>query len=120
MKNFSVIDMEENDFRLTPAYDLLNTKIHIDDSDFALDKGLFKIERTELFKGRKANGISFREFGLTIGLPKQVIDKELSVFTTKHPLIEPLINNSFLSERVKRQYLMLYQAKRNRFADMKI
>ena len=120
LKNFSVIDVGENDFRLTPAYDLLNTKIHVDDSDFALDKGLFKIERKELFKGRTANGISFREFGLTIGLPEQIIDKELSVFTTKHSLIEPLINNSFLSEKVKRQYLMLYQAKRNRLADMNI
>lgn len=120
LKNFSVIDMGENDFRLTPAYDLLNTKIHVDDTDFALDKGLFKEDRKESFKGGKANGISFRHFGILIGLPEKVVDKELTVFTTKYPLIDELITNSFLSEKIKRQYTMLYQTKRNRLADMKI
>ncbi|MFV0291118.1 MAG: type II toxin-antitoxin system HipA family toxin [Mangrovibacterium sp.] len=120
LKNFSVIDMGENDFRLTPAYDLLNTKIHVDDADFALDKGLFKEDRKEFFKGGEANGISFRHFGILIGLPEKVVDKELSVFATKYPLIDELITNSFLSEKIKRQYTMLYQTKRNRLADMKI
>ena len=120
LKNFSLIDRGKGDFRLAPAYDLLNTKIHVDDSDFALDKGLFKENKPEFFKGGKANGVSFRQFGLLIGLPEKVVDKELSVFTAKYPLIDELINNSFLSEKVKRQYLMLYQTRRNRLADMKI
>lgn len=119
LKNFSIIDVGENDFRLTPAYDLLNTKIHVEDTDFALDKGLFKTDRPELFRGGKVNGASFREFGLLVGLPVRVVDKELSVFTTKHPLIDELIQRSFLSEKVKRQYRMLYQTKRNRLAEMK-
>ncbi len=120
LKNFSVIDMGENDFRLTPAYDLLNTRIHVDDTDFALDRGLFKEDRKDVFKEGKANGTSFRYFGLLIGLPEKVVDKELSVFTAKYPLIDELVTNSFLSERIKRQYIMLYQTKRNRLADMKI
>ena len=120
LKNFSVIDMGGNDFHLTPAYDLLNTKIHVDDTDFALNKGLFKTDRPEFFKGGKANGASFREFGLLIGLPEKVVDKELAAFTAKYPLIDKLIDNSFLSEKVKRQYRMLYQAKRNRLADVKL
>lgn len=120
LKNFSVIDMGGNDFRLTPAYDLLNTRIHVDDTDFALDKGLFKTDRPEFFKGGEANGVSFREFGLLIGLPEKMVDKELSTFTAKYPLIDELINNSFLSEKIKRQYRMLYQTKRNRLEDMKL
>jgi serine/threonine-protein kinase HipA len=28
------------DHRLSPAYDLLNTRIHVNDEDFALDEGL--------------------------------------------------------------------------------
>lgn len=120
LKNFSVIDMGENDFRLAPAYDLLNTRIHVDDTDFALDKGLFKIDRPEFFKRGKAYGISFREFGLLIGLPEKMVDKELSIFTAKYPLIDDLINYSFLSEKIKRQYRMLYQTKRNRLEDMKL
>ncbi|MDR1918035.1 MAG: HipA domain-containing protein [Tannerellaceae bacterium] len=120
LRNFSVIDWGENDFRLTPAYDLLNTKIHVDDTDFALDKGLFKKDKQACFKGGKANGVSFRHFGILIGLPEKVVDIELSLFTAKYPLIDTLINHSFLSEKVKRQYLLLYQTKRNRLADMKI
>ena len=120
LKNFSVIDRGGNDFRLSPAYDLLNTKIHVDDTDFALDRGLFKAENSDFFKGGKAIGKSFKQFGLQIGLPEKVVDKELAVFTAKQPLIDVLINNSFLSEKVKRQYLMLYQTKRNRLIDMKL
>lgn len=120
LKNFSVMDVGENDFRLTPAYDLLNTRIHIDDTDFALDKGLFKTDKSEYFKGGKANGETFRQFGLSIGLPEKVVDKELTTFTTKYSLVDELIDNSFLSEKIKRQYRMLYQTKRNRLADMKL
>jgi len=120
LKNFSIMDRGENDFRLAPAYDLLNTRIHVDDTDFALDKGLFKEDRKEFFKEGKAIGITFRRFGILIGLPEKIIDNELSVFTATHPEINELINNSFLSEKIKRQYLMLYQTKRNRLADMKL
>jgi len=120
LKNFSVIDVGGNDFRLTPAYDLLNTRIHVDDTDLALDKGLFKTDKPEYFKGGKANGVTFRQFGLSIGLPEKVVDKELTNFTTKYSLVDDLIDNSFLSEKIKKQYRMLYQTKRNRLADMKL
>ena len=44
-KNFSLIETPLGDFRLSPAYDLLNTRIHIEDSDFALEynniRGIF-------------------------------------------------------------------------------
>jgi serine/threonine-protein kinase HipA len=120
LKNFSIIDRGGDDFRLAPAYDLLNTKIHVDDTDFALDKGLFKKDRKEFFKGGKAAGLSFKQFGLLIGLPEKVVDNELFVFTANHSAIDGLISNSFLSKKIKQQYLMLYQTKRNRLADMKL
>ena len=120
LKNFSVIDRDNNDFRLAPAYDLLNTRIHVDDEDFALDKGLFKENRKEFFKGGKAIGASFKQFGLLIGLPGKVVDKELYIFIAKHNKINELINNSFLSEKIRKQYLMLYQTKRNRLAEMSL
>ena len=120
LKNFSIIDKGENDFRLAPAYDLLTTKIHVDDTDFALDRGLFKEDRKDFFKGDKAIGVTFKQFGLLTGLPEKIINKELSDFTERHPMISNLINNSYLSEKVKRQYLMLYQNKRNRLNDMKL
>lgn len=121
LKNFSVIEIGKNDFCLSPAYDLLNTRLHVDDTDFALDKGLFKDDRKEWLKmGTKVNGVSFKQFGILIGLPVAVVEKELVTFIGKHPRIDELIGHSFLSVKMKRQYLMEYQNKRNRMADMKL
>jgi len=39
-KNFSLLETPMGDYRLSPAYDLLNSRIHIDDKDFALEDGL--------------------------------------------------------------------------------
>ena len=39
-KNFSILETPMGDYRLSPAYDLLNSRIHIEDKDFALDDGL--------------------------------------------------------------------------------
>ena len=43
--------------------------------------------------------------------------KTISVFYWQ---LDELISNSFLSEKIKRQYRLLYQTKRNRLADMKL
>lgn len=120
LKNFSVMDMGKNDFRLTPAYDLLNTRIHVNDGDFALDKGLFKTDMPKYFKEGKACGETFRQFGLLIGLPKKIVDKELATYTAEYYLVNELIDNSFLSEEIKGRYRMLYQKRRDRLADMEI
>ena len=41
LKNFSLLETSSSDFILSPAYDLLDTRIHVSDNDFALHKGLF-------------------------------------------------------------------------------
>ncbi|NPD47369.1 type II toxin-antitoxin system HipA family toxin [Lentimicrobium sp. S6] len=46
LKNFSLIETSLGDFKLSPAYDLLNSRIHIDDKDFALEDGLLPRELT--------------------------------------------------------------------------
>ncbi|MBU3809165.1 MAG: HipA domain-containing protein, partial [Candidatus Phocaeicola faecipullorum] len=40
MKNFSLQETTDGDYVLTPAYDLMNTSIHVNDEDFALQGGL--------------------------------------------------------------------------------
>lgn len=121
LKNFSILETKDGDFRLAPAYDLLDTRIHIDDTEFALDKGLFKEENPKNLKaGTQVIGATFQAFGIKIGLPPKTVDRELTFFTTKHPKIEELINNSFLSDKTKRTYLFHYQSRRNRLADMKL
>jgi len=93
----------------------------VDDTEFALNKGLFKDSGKEFLKGGiMVNGASFKQFGTLIGLPEKVVDKELTVFCEKYPQIENLIDRSFLSDKIKKQYSMLYQTRRNRLADMKL
>lgn len=121
LKNFAVLETPHGDFKLSPAYDLLNTRLHVDDADFALQKGLFQDTNSSLFKtGTQANGATFKAFGLKIGLLETIVARELAFFTEKHLLIEKLITQSFLEDKTKRVYLMHYQNRRNRLADFKL
>lgn len=121
LKNFSILETKDGDFRLAPAYDLLNTRIHVDDTEFALDKGLFSEENPELFKKKtQVIGATFRAFGIKIGLPKKTVDRELTFFATKHSSVEDLVQNSFLADKIKKTYLSHYLTRRNRLADMKL
>lgn len=71
LKNFSVLETESGDFRLSPAYDLINTKLHVDDRIFALDKGLLKDNAAESMPYGMTNSTTFREFGKRLGAPRQ-------------------------------------------------
>lgn len=121
LKNFSVIETSRGDFRLAPAYDLLNTHLHIDDSDFALSRGLFREgDKSEYLKfNGKANGRSFEAFGKRIGVNEKRVAEILIQFTTQYPLTEQLIEASFLLPDTKKTYLAEYRQRRNRLEDMK-
>ena len=121
LKNFSVIETSKGDFRFAPAYDLLNTHLHVDDSDFALSRGLFRDgDKSEFLKfNGKANGRSFEEFGRRIGVNNKRVVVTLTQFTTQYPLIEQLIEASFLLPDTKKTYLAEYRQRRNRLKDMK-
>lgn len=121
LKKFSVIETKDGDFRLAPAYSLLNTRIHGSEVEFALEKGLFSETKRKLFKGGAwAIGATFRIFGLKIGLPEKVIEKELKFFMSWHPDIERLVNQSFLSEETKKLYFAQYRLRRRRLIDMEL
>jgi serine/threonine-protein kinase HipA len=68
LKNFALLETENGDYFLSPAYDLINTGIHVDDTDFSLNKGLFVDDFQSLvFKKTHYRGKEdFLEFGLRI------------------------------------------------------
>lgn len=115
LKNFSLLETNSGDYTLSPAYDLINTRMHVDDSDFALDKGLF----ADSFKSQKsiltghAHNTDFIEFGKRIGVVEKRIGKLLQPFLDKQLKVEILINQSFLNESSKRGYLLNYNTKLN-------
>lgn len=105
LKNFSLID-REGEYRLSPAYDLINTSLHlVEPRIFALNKGLFK-EGMPLADTHQIGRAGFEKFGERIGLPQRVIKREIDRFTKENPLIKDLINRSFLSDNLKKQYWM--------------
>lgn len=115
LKNFSLLETEAGDYKLSPAYDLINTRIHVHDTDFALDIGLFS-DNFQSARKKNTGKISlddFIEFANRLEIIESRRIKILESLMQKQPLVEELIQHSFLSESVKRTYLLLYQTKRN-------
>lgn len=105
LKNFSLID-RNGEYRLSPAYDLINTSLHlVQPRIFALDRGLFK-EGMSLSDTHQIKKADFEDFGKRIGLPERVVKREMDRFAKENPLVKKLINHSFLSDDLKKQYWM--------------
>lgn len=115
LKNFSLLETSKGDYLLSPAYDLVNTKLHVDDTDFALDKGLFadNFKSEEYKKNNHPSKNDFKEFAGRIGVSDNRVEKLLDPFLQKQPFMEELVNRSFLKEANKRGYLLMYNTKRN-------
>ena len=113
LKNFSILESTYGDYFLSPAYDLINTHMHVNDADFALENGLFKDD----FQSNIRNNMTkenFLEFGTRIGIQKSRVDKLLSPFIVKQPLVRKLTMRSFLDNSRKKEYILHYNTKRNR------
>lgn len=117
LKNFSLLEDKNGKFVLSPAYDLLNTRLHVDDGIFAMTKGLFTTPLPEYFYGPVSAvvGHTFFCFGQLIGLPDAGINRVLDDFCTVNPRIDELIDNSFLSESLKKEYKQCYKSRINSY-----
>lgn len=70
---------------------------------YTLDRGLSRLQMTMWSQiahqvGRK----DFEEFGRRIGLGNKLIKRELDEFVKEKPLVQVLIDRSFLSEELKK------------------
>lgn len=101
LKNFSLIENLSGDFVLAPAYDLVNTSIHLfQPRIFALDKGLFK-EGMKLTDVRNVERADFLEFGRRIGLPQKLVEKELNRFVAPNRTLDEMIADVVVSETLR-------------------
>ncbi|MBW6492419.1 MAG: HipA domain-containing protein [Lentimicrobium sp.] len=115
LKNFSLLESTKGDYLLSPAYDLINTRLHVDDSDFALVNGLFADDfKSEQYKksGHPCKK-DFIEFAKRIGVAERRVEKLLNPFMEKKPFMETLLRCSFLGDASKRGYMLMYNQKRN-------
>lgn len=111
LKNFSLSQTPSGDYVLSPAYDMINTRIHIpSDSFFALSDGLFSSGYdTESFKvlGFYAYD-DFYEFGIKIGMMESRARKILDKYRTESKDTKGLISRSYLTDEVKALYKSHY------------
>ncbi len=115
LKNFSLLENANGDYLLSPFYDLVNTRIHVNDTDFALSKGLFTdgFRSPSYKRTNHPSGTDFSEFGRRIGMSDKRIEKLIRPFLEKQNVIETLIARSFLNDAGKRAYQILYNSGRN-------
>jgi serine/threonine-protein kinase HipA len=106
LKNFSIIETPQGDFKLSPAYDLLNSRVHIEDKDFALDEGLIP---ARMGQGNVAK--QFRLLADYAGIPEKQKNAIMALMVSKTEQVTNLIAASFLKDRIKRSYLHGYQLK---------
>ena len=106
LKNFSIIETPQGDFKLSPAYDLLNSRIHVEDKDFALDEGLIPPRMGE---GNVAK--QFRVLADYAGIPEKQTNAIMALMVSKTEQVTNLIDASFLKGGIKRSYLQTYQLK---------
>lgn len=105
-KNFSLLETRQGDFKLSPAYDLLNSRVHIDDKVFALEEGLLP---KHLAKGKIRE--KFYALANLAAISISQVDKVFMDLLSKETEVEALIQASFLSDRTKRNYLQAYQTR---------
>jgi serine/threonine-protein kinase HipA len=85
---------------LSPTYDMLNTRMYVDDADFALEDGLLP--------RNLGQGTIWAQLGLLAekaGLGRKLIEAVWSEMLSDQPAVEALLHASFLEERHKRSYL---------------
>lgn len=117
LKNFSLQETNDGDYILAPAYDLMNTSIHINDGDFALQDGLIpKSEYSDVYsKTLHPCKDDFKSFGTRIGVPLKKLSSIIEMFATEQPKVYEFIENSFLEKKIKRIYKQSYIERLHRF-----
>ena len=107
-KNFSVLETEFGDFRLAPAYDLLNSRLHITDADFALDDGLLPGDE-------RKPGMKIREQFLLLGKKAEINERMaksiLETMLSGSEKVSAMVAASWLSDDFKQRYLTAYHSR---------
>ncbi|PZR23851.1 MAG: phosphatidylinositol kinase [Citrobacter freundii] len=117
LKNFALLETEYGDHQLSPAYDLVNTRLHIDDADFGLRKGLFEDEyKSTAFRqyGHAAKE-DFLELSRRLEMDQKRTARLIALFGQHQPLVDELVKRSFLRQRAKELYLSHYQTRLKSF-----
>lgn len=116
LKNFSLINIH-GDYRLAPAYDLMNTAPHVRDEDFALSEGLAPhLPKSEayLYTSHPCRQ-DFAWFGNEIGLVGSRVSRILDKYSMLPDSVTEWVMGSPLSKKLQRSYLRIVRERISRF-----
>ncbi|MFZ4798001.1 MAG: type II toxin-antitoxin system HipA family toxin [Bacteroidia bacterium] len=106
LKNLSLLESADGDMLLSPSYDLMNTKLHINDPQMAMN--LFKeMERTKQKLLTATYDYKFKDFfelGIRIGVRERILLSIEKEFMDAKSGMLSLVEMSFLSEKGKTKY----------------
>ncbi len=105
-KNFSLLETPMGDYRLSPAYDLLNSHIHIEDKEFALDEGLLPIN---LSQGKIK--MQFAKLAENAEISEKILNDIMELMLSKSNVVEKMVSASFLDDSTKRNYWQSYNGR---------
>lgn len=100
LKNFSLIRFDNGEIRLSPAYDLLSTKL-------AMAKDLEESALTINGKKNRLKRVDFDELAIKLGIPVKSTERVYAKFFKKQTAMIELIGMSFLSDEMKQEYTSL-------------
>jgi serine/threonine-protein kinase HipA len=104
LKNFSLYSTKKGVYSLTPAYDMLSTKL-------VIPEDMEELALTLNGKKKKLTHSDFETAFVKSGLEKKVTENIFTKFETIVPLWVEFIDKSFLPEDLKRRYISLINEK---------
>jgi len=106
LKNLSLLESPDGDMLLSPSYDLMNTKLHINDPKIAMNL-FIEMERTKqnlLTTSYDYNIRDFIELGERIGIRERILQSIENEFRSAKADMLLLVDKSFLSDDGKLRY----------------
>jgi serine/threonine-protein kinase HipA len=107
LKNFAIMESDQGDYLLAPAYDLMCTAVHIDDSTLALTNGLYEgdIDESSYDNFGTYTKQSFLAFAEKVRIPVPLASQIVDELMNLTPKAIEMIERSFLSDEGKRRYV---------------
>jgi len=102
LKNFSLLKKKEVDYQLSPAYDIVNSRLVLpgEKEDMCLS---LQGKKNRLFGG------DFRRLSEHFGLNRKQVDNSLTRLNDLKLSIETMIGESFLSQHLKNGFLEIFR-----------
>ncbi len=111
LKNFAMVETDGS-MTLSPAFDLLNTRLHLDHDKLPAMNFFRKRERSRIphnsYRYKKKDLIVL---GNQLDIPLKIAEKFIQTFEKQQAKVLKMIQQSYLSEKAKKRFGYLYQQK---------